>query len=206
MAPAYEYFLINDPQINQVIIDRQHASLEEGPNVSLGRMSQDHELSSGRLNMLHTNRTRNLIPRPVKEWAASEITSRRVAHFHDGTQRGKLEEGLDFRPKRKRERSASDYVGEEMDSYPGSHNGETTDESNVASNDLQVDSDSEDNPGADERMSVSLKMVNDETADERSDSSIEANYSPVYPPGDIDILYSDALLVYVKDFNHFINR
>lgn len=30
--------------------------------------------------------------------------------------------------------------------------------------------------------------------------------SPVYPPGDVDILYSDALLVYVKDFNQFIKR
>lgn len=29
---------------------------------------------------------------------------------------------------------------------------------------------------------------------------------PVYPPGDLDRLYSDALLVYVKDFNQYIQR
>lgn len=28
---------------------------------------------------------------------------------------------------------------------------------------------------------------------------------PTYPPGDADKLYSDALLVYVKDFNQNIN-
>lgn len=30
--------------------------------------------------------------------------------------------------------------------------------------------------------------------------------SPIYPPGDLDRLYSDALLVYVKDFNQYITR
>lgn len=30
--------------------------------------------------------------------------------------------------------------------------------------------------------------------------------TPIYPPGDLDRLYSDALLVYVKDFNQFIVR
>lgn len=30
--------------------------------------------------------------------------------------------------------------------------------------------------------------------------------SQVYPPGDLDRLYSDALLVYVKDFNQYIKR
>lgn len=30
--------------------------------------------------------------------------------------------------------------------------------------------------------------------------------SPVYPPGDLERLYSDALLVYVKDFNQYIKK
>lgn len=30
--------------------------------------------------------------------------------------------------------------------------------------------------------------------------------APVYPPGDANLLYSDALLVYVKDFNQFIKE
>ena len=52
---------------------------------------------------------------------------------------------------------------------------------------------------------TNYQVLDDDRVLERAESR-KLNLSPVYPPGNPEVLYSDALLVYVKDFNQFVQE
>lgn len=216
MAPAYEYYWPNDQQTNQVVIDRQELDRLKGHSDSSENIFENNDQDSESLNEIQedprSNRIRNLIPKPMRGSAAIEA-ARQVSH-RALVRDLRMGEGKMNRRQSKRAKSVSDRPEDESDmtsekiGEPSDQNGETADETNAAANGHQIERDTEaevdDNPEEEEQSSVNLNVVNDNNIEERSDRLKKASYSPVYPPGDLDILYSDALLVYVKDFNHFI--
>lgn len=219
MAPAYEYYWPSNQHLNQVLID--HERINVGPAVKLvsdnppGNRDQHQEKINNKLEDSRSSRIRNLVPRPMRRLAASETHARRRVSLNTRALRRDLRTEKRRTKKRKREKSAKDYGADEEEEVemtlgledgkrnePGEQNDVTTNESNARGS----ESESDDSP-EDEQISVNLKMANDNNVEERSDKPRRVkSYSPVYPPGDLDILYSDALLVYVKDFNNFIKR
>lgn len=76
-------------------------------------------------------------------------------------------------------------------------------ETNTADqNDESDKSDNDDEPQTPPQQAVNFKSANNSLKLKRVDSKLER--PPIYPPGDADKLYADALLVYVKDFNQYI--
>lgn len=76
------------------------------------------------------------------------------------------------------------------------------------SDDYEIETPTQDDsePSGRRSASFNLETVDDDNAIARADTLRGTSASPIYPPGDLDILYSDALLVYVKDFNQFIRH
>lgn len=84
---------------------------------------------------------------------------------------------------------------EDEDSDKNPHGENEQDEAEPAEN-----SSSERDP-----VSQNHSVLDSDDAMERAESR-KLEVSQVYPPGDLDRLYSDALLVYVKDFNQYIKK
>lgn len=66
--------------------------------------------------------------------------------------------------------------------------------------DEEAATDEVDNQDSYENINVS-PPVDDTNVVAQTKALRRVSRSPVYPPGDLDLLYSDALLVFVKDFN-----
>lgn len=179
-----------------------------------------------KIKSLLLSKARNLIPGPNNRGFAfgeSKQQEIRIARFKPPTNIDLT--NLNIRRKRKRENAQNnddeDDFGDELDDSTSSRDTPSTrrsdqgeDSTNSLTNEefdngvrnrtgndqLISDVDDED----DRVASGSHKILNDDNVEEESVEKRRFFASPVYPPGDLDILYSDALLVYVKDFNHFI--
>lgn len=196
--PAYELWLDMNTGSNLVnpgnskILDKK-VNLDYPSSVEAIEPTSILSNSSHRLNL---NNMRNLLPKPVMLMSSnSDNRIVKIRSIHDS----QIDEADD--PKGRSESNEDE---------------ESSDETGNKEANLEQDSALVDEPDINNDLSKSFSKsanhhhINFKTSD--SDAAIERaesrrlRASIVYPPGDLDRLYSDALLVYVKDFNQYIKK
>jgi hypothetical protein len=217
---AYEYHWPINQQTNQVLVNyRRVGRQEKSSNLLRPNHGDGESLVTIHANKIEPDRragrARNAIPRPMKASPAS-VVSQRVPW--DGRSVKK-----DFESRRKKystsghnrngRRGAADHAKgaskmtvDVRTKRQDELEDRDADDSNSDMNKYEIqvgDAQSDENPpsNGEQQTSVNLEVLDDNNVEEQVDPVEKVKYSPVYPPGDLDILYSDALLVYVKDFN-----
>lgn len=209
MAPAYELWPDLNGDENLVKLNQQRAfGLNHQNDVENSNLNsyEPAERMSIAPNTRPFNSIRDVIPKPVK-MAPSEVAYRsiKIRSLSDGLSHNDKQnksrynkEDDDYEPTTDEEVSNN---GEDQSLMPNEANdNETNEQDNEPDVDIGRRSDNDVN-----RSHINFKTFGDEHAIEKAESR-KLTHSPIYPPGDLDILYSDALLVYVKDFNQYIKR
>lgn len=195
MAPAYELWPDTSDNANHVLRHGRKFQNNIGP-IPYSRLADYHDnrgqiLANATAN-LNLNSLRGLLPKPLPLVESS--ANNRVI----------------------RVRSTQTQIEDEPDS--SRDEGELADENMEERSDMNVDRDnSEDkdslssqfNDGRTYTQSSNHKQINFKVFDSQQASNNllrrrRLKESQIYPPGDPERLYADALLVYVKDFNQYI--
>lgn len=207
--PAYDLWIEPQDSTNSVMIN---GLTPTKPNQNaLHTIQKDLEQHILReLPAVNLDVARNLLPRPMARLSSiasrseNEHTARaarratvRAMHqpmsavAHDTHPQTRVEQRtaqIPTKPEAIDEESAPDTAGQQEDPPNSDHNEDQQDDDN------------------DPRSGYSQDTNNGEDAAAESTMRKRRHHqkAPIYPPGDLDRLYSDALLVYVKDFNQFI--
>ena len=209
--PAYGLWPQELDPMNQVLINR-------GATI----VPLEHEIKQADSILIRqggqTNlSTRNNLPRPMRADFPSETVYKAVLVRSVGSGRN-LSENWSTRHLTKRSRKRTKFKRDgSVQSEDDENSRETKDrpdvEGDIETSGADLIEADEKNERQDDDDEVTTKQaapsINFETLD---DTNVESkliptrSLSPVYPPGDLDLLYSDALLVYVKDFNQFIRQ
>lgn len=191
MAPAYEMWPNLKDNLNLVVLKRKKAKTTKELHCRQVAEPKLNSLNSTEINTSSGN-LRNLLPKPVPHLlnSASSRTTVRVRSVNNG-----------------------DSNIKQNTSESGDADVEDTDESSSELDESEPESSKEAdfdinmNSAANSRSNMKLRTnfrLNDDFEPLASFESRDAKETMVYPPGDSERLYSDALLVYVKDFNDFI--
>lgn len=218
MAPAYELW----PEING---GSNLVFLRDRKNYNLGNVSSSLKLdeeeeylprsyrlkSSFRMKSKYPKDLRGLLPKPVR-FVSSESKNRRTFKTRSIPSDKKRRSALS-----KREEGQQQPNSEEEEEVTGNEVNEV--DENVVENDEMNTSNGQKNdsdrnsdavvPKTSDVNTIGRRInfkVFDSKQARRAESRRKLQVSPVYPPGDLDRLYSDALLVYIKDFNQFIKK
>lgn len=143
---------------------------------------------------------RNLLPRPMDQMDPSHVHRR---SYNLKSLLKELKASPIYRNNHRSRRTLNQIsVGSQVDSDDG---GTPSAEPGVDERDKNDDivQDDEDSRVTEENQ-INYKVLDDDQVLEKAETARKMTLSPVYPPGDPELLYSDALLVYVKDFNQYI--
>lgn len=192
MAPAYELWP-NLKENNNILSSDSKKIKSQVEPCNIPKISERFAQNSSPPVL---GRMRNLLPKPVT--ILSSGTSTRSIKIRSVTNNGHNRTDVNNANVEEEE--------ETVDDDNSNNNNNNNDQ--TGTNENQMANDTEDSRGVEpdeQQLPNKFKVFDGKQASVRSESKrfIE---SPVYPPGDLDRLYSDALLVYVKDFNQFITE
>lgn len=201
MAPAYEFW----PDTNEnrrYVISLEESSRNNYDSVSNSKLSN---LDWNRLDQtypninLDLNSLRGLLPKPLAS-KASSISSNRVLRERS-TPGGESEDESPDIPNKPEEvvDSGDENVDEKSDKNLDRDNSSESDPdySNKSNDDDRI---FVQNPN---HRHLNFQVFGSQETLKRVQRR-KLKESQIYPPGDPNILYADALLVYVKDFNRYI--
>lgn len=183
MAPAYELWPDLKDNVNQLVAVREYPSYPPATNHQQQHHKETRLVSNSPNYSISTNVNlkylRNLLPKPMSLLSSS--TNGRVVRIRSAP----AEQSSSTSENKRGQSGSEDYESEpDSDSQSGTEEGETESTPDVKIN-FKVYGDEQ--------------LVYKELPERR-----RLKESAIYPPGDLDRLYSDALLVYVKDFNQYI--
>lgn len=192
MAPAYELWPNLNDNINVI------SSLKKSKSESCSLPSEKTTSDTDNLPPLHGN-LRNLLPKPVTILPSATI--KRIV-----TVRSVMpDKKVDHNTETTKQTSNKHEDEDETDDAQESEEGTVSNEPESLSQRLEARTDDETYVEDTAGNPINFKAFEDGRVMERAESQ-KLSYSPVYPPGDLERLYSDALLVYVKDFNQYIKK
>lgn len=147
------------------------------------------------------NSVRNLLPKPIN-FITSQSRADTIRIRSIQVDSGELENDSEPHESLKSKTTDTSYSSPQdgLDSsYDSSRSGTAEDMPEEQFSNAQEDSESE----LSDQNQINFDVLENSPAQAELRSWSE---SPIYPPGDLDRLYSDALLIYVKDFNQYITK
>ena len=217
MAPAYELWPDLQGNKNQVTLGENKIPKKHERNFMSSPNDENGRNLSGQFKL---NSMRNLLPKPVagnflfgssqrRHVRIRSVSSPRLAESDNGVtkaQAGKVEPEVGDGEGEEEVEEVADQTGAEGPNSDGSLTSNEVDSSSARDSEADSSAD-EDKPqqGGSNVPNINFKLPDKEQNVAVAESK-ESSKSPVYPPGDLDRLYSDALLIYVKDFNQYIRE
>lgn len=212
MAPAYELWPNLIGNLNQIVKDNKPISSLNADCSS--NQQKTYEKSNSNLDFnSNTNKSfeklsylRSLLPKPVTMLPSG--TNKRSFKVRSTVERAIQKVILN--------KNLNDDEEDNTDQSNDNNNIEESDENSSLMSDpestitklSQTNRFTDDDKFIDsnKQILVNFKLIDNKQAMIRAESRKKLSQSPVYPPGDLERLYSDALLVYVKDFNQYIKE
>lgn len=223
MAPAYEFWPNLESGAKLVICNKEVVAKHTSPQ-HVG----DHQRNSSSRNLLVS---RNLLPKPVLLYAGEDsrplrhggsvsrsITSANLVGASSSAVRMKTKLGQSDNDARENELELEDEAkdvdgGDQETGTDQANSPDTTNEEDPANESDAMRPTATNEEAAPKTNSSDGLRINFKVFDSKQALASAAenrrsrlHVSPIYPPGDLDRLYSDALLVYIKDFNQYIKR
>lgn len=185
MAPAYELWPNLQDDLNLVALGNKKVAVQDRAHCK--EASESNYNPSNLSIYSKSGALRNLLPKPVPLlFSSSPSRIVKVRSINGDTS--------DIRQKKRED--VDDVGGSDGDTGEDSSELDESDpDPNTDTNSLKM------GPGTRTNFEVSDNFQPSEAFERR-----EVKETMVYPPGDSERLYSDALLVYVKDFNEFIEK
>lgn len=201
--PAYEIWFsgASSASINQSPVSDHMGVLQSNKVKPVSERLKTTRVVNHRLDL---NSVRNLLPKPVNlVTSQSRLSGVRTRSVQQDQNEPEYDGATS-------ESDESEYTEQNDPSQPTSNTESMGDASKLTSvgdvveyrNDSSSPQKESENDTSDQDQ-INFDVLEDGQVRAESKSWPE---SPVYPPGDLDRLYSDALLVYVKDFNQYITR